>query len=47
MTSTPTAAEAWRLYEIANVPASGPHPPDKREIIEWECDKPILKAVEA
>lgn len=30
-----TAAEVWRKNNVAGVPASGPHPPDKSEIIAW------------
>ncbi len=30
-----TAADVWRDYDTANVPASGAHKPDKREIRAW------------
>jgi hypothetical protein len=30
-----TGAEIWRKYEIPGVPASGPHKPEKEQIIPW------------
>lgn len=32
---TPTSAVVWRKYNIDGVPASGPHSPDKDEVIAW------------
>lgn len=32
---TQVGSDVWRKYEIANIPASGPHQPDKAEIIAW------------
>lgn len=30
-----TGAEIWRKYAVAGVPASGPHRPDKADIVPW------------
>lgn len=35
MTISPSAAEAFPIYAVPNVPASGPGSPDKRTVLKW------------
>ncbi|TFV34545.1 hypothetical protein E4K66_30735 [Bradyrhizobium frederickii] len=47
--TTPTSAEVWRKYNTDGVPASGPHQPDKTQIIAWagSLESEIQTAIDA